>query len=76
MNDVRRMSGIDGIGDLAHDVRDFLSHEWCITLRIALEQLAGGPFNGQKVKSLARFTNLDRADDVRVKDPCPVARFT
>ena len=70
------VGGIDGIGDLAHDLRDFLSDEWGITLRIALEEVAEGPLDGQKVQSLARFTNLDGADDVRVKNPGAVGGFT
>ena len=76
VDDPSRVRRIDRIGDLAHNVRNFLTGERRVTLRVAFEQLTWCPFDGQKVKARARLTNLDRADHVRVKHPGTVGGFT
>jgi hypothetical protein len=37
MNDACRVGGVDSIGDLANDLRNFLSGERSVTLRVALQ---------------------------------------
>ena len=76
MDDAGRVGGVYRIGDLTHDLRDFLRGERRITLRIALQQLAQRPFDCQEVEPGTRLTDLDRPDDVRVENPSAVRGFT
>lgn len=76
MDDAGRVGGVYGIGDLTHDLSDFLKGQRRITLRIALQQLAQRPFDCQEVEPGTRLADLDRPDDVRVENPSAVRGFT
>src|SRR5580693_5162589 len=72
MDDPRAVRGLHCIGDLADDVDDLIDFERCLSLRIALEKLAIGPLDRQKMEAGARLANLDRAHDIGMRDSCAV----
>ena len=75
VDESREMHRVHGIGDLADDERGLFGRERDVPLRVLLEELAGGPLDGDEVHSGARFADLDRLHDVRMQDLGAVGRF-
>src|SRR6185312_8747418 len=67
--------GMHSVRDLPDDRADLVERETAEALRVLLEDLACGPFDGEEVHSRPCFANLDRANDVRMLHALAVARF-
>src|SRR5688500_8537774 len=68
------MGGLNGAGDLGNDLADLAGRERSAPFGVFLEDLSFRPLDGEKMQS-ARITDLDRPDDIRVRDPRSVFRF-
>ena len=62
-------------GDLLDDRAHFIDRKCAESLRIFLEQLAGGPLDGEEVHPRPSFADLDRAHNVRMLHPLAVPRL-
>ena len=75
MHDFRSMSGMYGVANLRDDDRRLFAGQRGVDLGVLLEQLAGGPFDREKMKTGIGFTDLDSSHDVWMNDTRAVLRF-
>ena len=66
MDDADRMRGVDCVRDLLHNCTDFVGGQRSLSLRVFLEDLAGGPLDCEEVQTGTGFADFDRAHDIRV----------
>ena len=66
MHDARFVGGLNARTDLRDDVGDLRRWKGSVAARVLLQQLPGGPLDGEIVHPAGRFTDLDGPHDVRV----------
>ena len=75
MHDFSSMGGMYGGTNLCDDDRRLFAGQRGVDLGVFLEQLAGSPFDGEKMKTGIGFPDLDSSHDVWMNDTCAVLRF-
>src|SRR6185437_1441122 len=75
MHDADGVRGVHRVGNLPNDRAHLVDGQRSLSLGVFLEDLAGGPLDGEKVHAGTGFTDLDRPDDVGMLDPLAIARL-
>ena len=75
MNDADGVRRMYRVGDLLHDRAHFVGGQRPLSLGVLLEDLAGGPLDGEEVQAGTGLADLDRPHHVRMLHALAVARF-